>query len=502
MCTDHGESEKMRVEASPPPVQLVESMRDIGYSLDTALADLVDNSITADATLISIRSLWNHGQPWLFIQDDGHGMSHDALKNAMVLGSADPRQIRSQNDLGRFGLGMKTASFSQCRKLTVYSWQREGAIAGRQWDLGFIETNPEHGWAVKVFSELQDDHRLLPINMVPEQGTVVIWEEMDRFGSAGGEQEYNRQICQAMSHLGLIFHRFLKPETGQKIAITFNMDKVDSFDPFNKVNPATISLPEQSEIIDGQEIVIEPFVLPHHAKTANDEYERYEGERGYLRNQGFYVYRNKRLIIHGTWFRLIKQGELTKLVRVKVDIPNTLDHVWNINVMKSSAHPPPVIRDVLKRVIPRIMDSGTRVYRARGRRVVSSKSATAWIRREAKGKIGYEVDREHPLFRQIMHELDSNEVKSLFSAYLSLLESSFPIDAIFSDVATNPKEVCQPDMAEEQVSEVISAFVSELLESGKKSDEVRGELVKIPQFSQKLDVIDEVLSRYKERSAG
>lgn len=498
MCLGYGRSE-VRVEVSPPPVQLVESMRDIGYSLDTALADLVDNSITANATLITIRFLWNQGRPWLLVHDNGHGMSHDTLKNAMVLGSADPRQVRSQNDLGRFGLGMKTASFSQCRKLTVYSWEQGGSIAGRQWDLGFIETNPEQGWAVKVFDELHDDHRELPIDTDSEHGTVVVWEEMDRFGATSGEQEFNRQISQAMIHLSLVFHRFIKPETGQKITIIFNGAKVDPFDPFNLRNSATISLPEQTELIDGQKIVIEPFVLPHHAKVKDDEYERYEGERGYLRNQGFYVYRNRRLIIHGTWFRLIKQGELTKLVRVKVDIPNTLDHIWNINVMKSSAHPPPVIRNVLRRVIPRIMESGTRVYRARGHRVVSSKSATAWVRREAKGRIGYEVDRTHPLLQQIMQKLDTAEVNNLFLAYLSLLESSFPVDSIFSDIATKPKKVCQPEMPDEQIKSLVSVFVGELLRSGKHSDEVRGELSAMPQFAQKLEVIDEVLRQHNGR---
>jgi len=481
-----------KLEQAMPPVQLIESMRDFGYSMDTALADIVDNSITAGARQIDVRFLWNDGEPWLIVRDDGKGMSSAKLKQAMFLGSMDPRLEREKNDLGRFGLGMKTASFSQCRKLTVYSKETSGEISGRQWDLDFIEANPDDGWVVKVFEEVQSDHAGFQISMDSGQGTAVIWENMDRFDSEGGEREFNRQLSQAKSHLGLVFHRFIKSGVGKDITITFNGDAVTAFDPFNSANTATNELCEERRLIGGQEIVITPFVLPHHTRTTDEEYVKYEGERGYLRNQGFYIYRNERLIISGTWFRLIKQGELTKLVRVRVDIPNTLDHIWNINIMKSSAHPPPVIREVLRQVIPKIKESGTRVYRARGKKIKNLGNATAWVRREAGGKISYEIDRNHPVYKEISEKLsDSNS--PLLSSYVALIENSFPIDAFFSDAASSPKDLQQPEMSDEQTRGLVVIFARSLFESGSAVDEVREKLSSMAQFHEKSELINEVM---------
>jgi len=118
----------------PDPASLIESMRDIGYSMETAVADLIDNSITAGASNIDIRFSWNDGDPWLAIVDDGYGMDSDELTNAMRLGSKNPLEERDKEDLGRYGLGLKTASFSQCRKLTVISKVGE-SIEGREWNL-------------------------------------------------------------------------------------------------------------------------------------------------------------------------------------------------------------------------------------------------------------------------------------------------------------------------------------------------------------------------------
>lgn len=105
------------INLSPRPSALLESLRSIGYTLETALADIIDNSITANSSSISVRFAWNNGDPWIAIIDDGDGMSNDELINAMRFGSRNPVEKRAKNDLGRFGLGMKTASISQCRHL-------------------------------------------------------------------------------------------------------------------------------------------------------------------------------------------------------------------------------------------------------------------------------------------------------------------------------------------------------------------------------------------------
>ena len=128
----------------PSPSSLMESLRDIGYSMETALADVIDNSITAQATDININFSWNDAEPWLAISDNGHGMNYQELLLAMKLGSLSPLESRKDNDLGRFGLGLKTASFSQCRRLTVVS-KKENSISAMEWDLDQITENPDTG---------------------------------------------------------------------------------------------------------------------------------------------------------------------------------------------------------------------------------------------------------------------------------------------------------------------------------------------------------------------
>src|SRR5690242_7095982 len=134
-----------KINVPPSPTSLIEALRDIGYSIQTAIADIIDNSITANASNIQIRFAWNSGDSWLAIIDNGAGMTKDELINAIRLGSANPLRKRAGNDLGRFGLGMKTASFSQCRQLTVLS-KKTKEVSCCEWDLDAISQSSEAGW--------------------------------------------------------------------------------------------------------------------------------------------------------------------------------------------------------------------------------------------------------------------------------------------------------------------------------------------------------------------
>src|SRR5579859_4999212 len=111
----------------------MQSLRSVGYSTSTALADLVDNSISAQARTIRI-SVTMNSRPFVAICDDGLGMDEATLLAAMRFGSRDPRHPRQGAELGRFGLGLKTASLSQCRKLSVATLQ-DGRLSIARWDL-------------------------------------------------------------------------------------------------------------------------------------------------------------------------------------------------------------------------------------------------------------------------------------------------------------------------------------------------------------------------------
>ena len=429
------------LNVQPSPSALVQSLRDIGYSMESAIADVIDNSITAKAKNIHVKFAWNNENPWIAIVDDGYGMSPAELTDAMRLGSRNPLEDRSDEDLGRFGLGLKTASFSQCRQLTLIS-RKDGILACREWDLDQIEENPDNGWRLKVLEnfEIRDDkciEDILPL--MNQTGTIVLLRKLDRYD--GLEKKLNSLIEHSRVHLEIVFHRFLSPRPGEKkINIFLNNDRLSAFNPFNPTHPATQELPEQFIHVDDQAVKVQPYVLPHYNKTSRDEYQKYACSGGYLQNQGFYVYRNRRLIIKGVWFRLIKKEELTKLIRVQIDIPNSLDHLWKIDVKKSHASPPEAIRSELKLIIDRIAASGEKVYRQKGKKLASTVKVPGWTRTAAEGKILYEINKKHPLIVQFKNDLP-DEKQQPFKDLVFMIESSFPTELFYSDVAKKP-ETC------------------------------------------------------------
>ena len=315
----------MRVfEIAPKPSSLIESIRDIGYSLSTALADLIDNSIAARAETVQIFASLGVPDLKVGILDDGVGMTEDELLEAMRLGSRSPLEKRAQSDLGRFGLGLKTASFSQCRVLTVVT-RTNGTTASARWDLDHIAKSDR--WQV----QMPDDLTSIPwTEHLGGSGTLVVWEQLG-LGVNDGESGRNmtdfvRQMDEAQSHLELVFHRFLSHEPGhRRVRIEMNNRSLEPFDPFHSSHPATIAGPTERIRVAYEDVLVQPFTLPHHGKVTPTEWDRHAGPEGYLRNQGFYVYRERRLIVHGTWFGLARQSELTKLARVRIDMPNSLD---------------------------------------------------------------------------------------------------------------------------------------------------------------------------------
>lgn len=335
------------VNLPPLAASFTESIRDIGYSLNTAVADIIDNSISAEAKNIDIHIKNEEGNVSLAILDDGIGLEENELISAMRLGSKNPLEERDLNDLGRFGLGMKTASFSQCRRLTVVSVI--GNIkSGTQWDLDRIAKTNEWDLSVLDSSEIK---KLYQIENLGENGTLILWENCDRIidTTSEGMEVYYEKLRSLEGHLKLVFHRFFE-NTKIKVRIN-NNEPLEYFDPFARQYRSTQPLPLEEVLIDKKVVEIQGYVLPHHSKITAEQYKENAGEGGYLRNQGFYVYRGKRLITHGTWFRMKPKSELAKLTRIQIDLPNNLDHEWKIDAMKSQATPPQVIRDKLKTLI-------------------------------------------------------------------------------------------------------------------------------------------------------
>lgn len=223
------------IEIIPDPISLLESMRAVGYTVETAIADIIDNSVSKEAKNIYV--IWDpSNEPYIAILDDGVGMTSEELTNAMRHGNTNPNKKRSEIDLGRFGLGMKTASLSQCRKLTVVS-KKNNVLSALSWDLDLVAERRK--WIVRI-PDLEEfsDLRVLDKLIKNKSGTIVIWQKLDRLlaGSDKPLEELTSKLSRLGDHLALVFHRFIKPDSSniEHVTIKLNGQNVPALDPFLK----------------------------------------------------------------------------------------------------------------------------------------------------------------------------------------------------------------------------------------------------------------------------
>ena len=413
-----------KIQSVPEARLLLASLRSVGYNEETAIADIIDNCISAQAHEVKIFFEWEKRR--IVISDDGLGMSAKDLIENMRIGSADPCKIRADDDLGRFGMGMKTAAFSLGKKLTVVT-KSDSAVSNASWDLDRI---PEIGWNLII----RDESEILEFSsQMGEQGTVVIIESLDRVIDIDDEKKAKKKFYRIASrtekHLSLTFHRFIE-EDG--LLLELNGIPIKAWNPFILENSATQELPEES-VFSGDgcaEATIQPYVLPHKTKFASDDdYHAAGGPKGWNYHQGVYVYRNRRLIICGTWFDYIKKEPAYNLARIKIDITSASDEDWKIDIKKSTASLPSYIREAVEREIDLCTETSARVYNSRGSYSKSNVSAPnldyVWEQRKKNGRYSFHINRKHSLLSNINKQLD-DEGKSILSAYLALVENFAP----------------------------------------------------------------------------
>lgn len=485
----------VRVCDLPPNASvLIESMRDFGYSLESALADILDNSITAEASAVDILVNLAGASPSICVVDDGRGMSHQELLAAMRLGSRSPVDRRDSDDLGRFGLGLKTASFSQCRRLTVIS-RKDGVTSAACWDLDFVAVKKT--WALQVLGSSDLGPWTSKMGLT---GTMVVWEKLDRlFDVDGSDAAYShavRVIDEAAEHLEMVFQRFISGEAkGGKVRISLNSRELAPFDPFNSKHPATNNSPDEIVAVAGRSIKIKAFTLPHHTKLRPEEWERNAGRGGYVKNQGFYVYRADRLIIHGTWFGLCKQAELTKLARVRIDVPNSLDALWKVDVRKATASPPPVVRARLRRIINTISATSVRVYTRRGLRSVAGTNVQFWARDSIGDMIRYRLNEGHPLVQQIM-ELAPPRLQVRIRRLMKMASASLPFPAIFADFGEAPQKVGGESITDGDLKASLVVTAEKLRAAGIELAQI-GEMLKcLEPFTSNREATDRLMKEY------
>lgn len=450
----------------PSAASLIESMRDIGYTLESAIADIIDNSITAKSTKIDVYCDPNGEQPFLAIMDNGVGMDEVTLIQAMKHGSANPKAPRDPNDLGRFGLGLKTASFSQCRNLTVIS-SVNSKKTGAEWDLDYVSTTDE--WNLSILAD--DDIQKKPfIEKLSETGTAVIWTKLDRlFEDQHGNRKaeiVNDKLDLVDKHLSLVFHKFLASEVKHHsiIELRINGRPIEPFDPFCRKNKATQVLPEEKVRVNGKEVIIQPYILPHHSKLTAVEYDFYEDRSNFISNQGAYIYRNSRLMAWGDWFRLVPKGEATKLARVQIDFPNSLDEYWTIDIKKSRARPPVEVKERLRQIISKIIGTSAKIHRGRGQKIFQDSPEPIWERYADKNRVRYELNMRHPLLEKLKLNLSDPNIQILKS-YLEAISASIPVEMIYSDYSSTPRNFDQFSLEKKNVIQKLDSLRKSLFDS-------------------------------------
>lgn len=491
----------MGIRNAPPHAgSMLESLRGLGYAPATALADLIDNSIAAHSSEVSIHFEWAGQQSWVRIVDDGNGMDDAALEAGMRLGARDPRAERAASDLGRFGLGLKTASFSQARRLTVASRQKGGPIVCLRWDLDLIGQEAGADWPLFEGAAPGSEHLIKPLEQM-EHGTVVLWENLDRIVTDGFKSTDMIELAERIdAHLAMTFHRLLEGQQPE-LRLFLNGQPIRPWDPFLAGHPSKALESPEYRILHTTGVTAQCHVLPHRDMLKPSEQESAAGPAGWTQQEGFYVYRNRRMLLGGGWLGLGDGGkpwprdEAHRLARIRLDIPNSADADWKINVLKSTASPPVRLRSQLHRLASETRETARKVFAHRGHitQVTGTRPDAvkeAWqARRSAQGTC-YRIARDHDLVASILNRAGS--LKPDILALLRLIEETVPVQRIWLDTAED-KETPRTGFAgapEDEVMETLNSMFDALVKfRGLSPSEARERLGRTPPFDRHLNLV-------------
>lgn len=439
---------------TPDPISLLESNRNLGYSIEEAISDLIDNSISARAKQISYEIHWNDGDPYFLLKDNGMGMCNEEneLINSFRLGSKNPLEERDDNDLGRFGFGMKTASLSQARALTVITKKSKYKTIALSLDLDFITENKK--WLLKTADEnkFKDEFKYLSSL---ESGTIIRWDHWDR--APKSENDFMSLITVINNYLSVCFHRYLD----KGISISHHDYPLQSCSPIPNDNERHYSKLQHPK----NEKVVQTSWILKHPKAWDEEYENisqfnsYSLFNGFERQQGIYIYRCDRLLTpYGGWFGLIRSSNATKLARVTIDYPNDADELWSLDITKTNASIPLDFKNEIKKLID-VSRNGSVKKIVRGNRHVtqnlSKNNSRIWKLSDNRefNSYKYEIDIKHPVFSELINQkkIKEKDLKNI----LKLISNNLPVAKIIDNNDKNPskhdKMVTQHELSETDI---------------------------------------------------
>lgn len=488
-------------EAPPKAGAMIEALRGLGYSTASALADIIDNSVSANASKIDLIFRWAGKDSKIFVIDDGIGMSVNELDSAMRLGEKNPLTDRAENDLGRFGLGLKTASFSQCRRLSVTS-KKESDCHSLYWDLDIIANDPLDRW---LLIDGPPPTIMTDINKFENEfssGTIVVWEIMDRVVTEKfSEQDFLDLMDRVEEHLEMVFHRYLDGSY-KSIIIRINGKILKPWDPFMD---GSLSKPWHSHPVNhplDNKVSVQCHVLPHKDKLTPEEYLKYQGPEGWTAQQGFYVYRGGRMLLAGSWLglgrgRMWTKDEAHRLARIKLDIPTTNDSDWTIDIKKASAKPPVHLRKWLVQMAEVTRHRARRVFAHRGqapRKKGQQGISTVWHAKKSESGVKYYIDLTNPTIKTVIDSTGTNA--SALKAMLRLIEETVPVQRIWLDTEEQnetPRNRFYGDTPENLRKVLVALFETMTNQQNISPEKAIDQLKRTDPFHEYQDLVDELI---------
>lgn len=444
------------INASPPPSSHLATLSRMGYSFLTAVGDILDNSISAKASDVKIYLLKQKDKYIFRLVDNGLGMSREELLKNMVIGCHDVHATRSDTDLGRFGSGLKTASFSQAEVLSVWSWLSHDKPHGAVWDTNYVRE--KNKWSLKVIEPnepiLIDD---LSAYGFSSHGTIVRWDGITSLEAGATKKTIEEQVARIITELhdyiGLHFHRFLSK--GLKISI--NDSEVPLIDPFMTKHLGYIEGPEENILSDEGAVRIKAHTLPRPSTLPDNVLRPYGGSKGVTTGQGLYIYRNYRLIVAGGWHGIMGASELGNLARIQIDIPSKMDWEWDTDVKKSRLKIPPRVRKVLRRVSPSVHKRSKVVHNYAGSVSTVSNCWQVIENERESGPVSYLLNLNADQLTLVFEELSSSAKKQLQQFFQDASEE-LPVQHIYASYSDRPTQTQKSEIVTEEIKKLLEAL--------------------------------------------
>ncbi|WML57761.1 ATP-binding protein [Neobacillus sp. PS2-9] len=434
------------VITEPSAAPVIQALRSIGYNTNTAIADLVDNSLDAKASVIKINFDYDESNAMITISDNGTGMNEEMLQIAMNIGSKDPRAKRETSELGRFGMGLKTASFSLGKRLSVLT-KRDGIYYERCWDLDHVSECNE--W--QLFTSIPDEVKSKIGLIEGESGTIVCIDKLDRFMGYGGkrtlkETSFFNKVSRVNKHLEFVFHSIIE---NNDISMIINGKVIVPWDPFMRYHEHTIEGEMQVLRINDNRIRVQYFILPHASHLTEPEYNKAGGYKGWRDHQGLYIYRENRLLYFGDWMGLFPKDAASQLARVRIDLPNAADSDWQVDIKKSGINLPEDAKRRLEAIsgIARKVSKEIFYFRTQSHNPGQTfkGSLNTWEQSGREDGPQFILNRNHPILGELLNKIDDDSAK-LLNLYLRLVQLGSPSNIIDS-----------PKVPEEEIQDVSKA---------------------------------------------